>query len=132
LIRSWVRPHALSLRLSFGRDLARSDIPAVDDAPSAFQVITPQAISSRAIFPQVSQQLQGHEIGKAIIQILPQCRKRRHKKYAAEFAMEEARVVLAQFAQGRTAMEKHKFFLPMTAHVVLNKLRREKEYYHRI
>jgi len=37
--------------------------------------------------------------------------------------MEELRVVLAQFASSRAAMEEHKCFLLMMAHVVLNKLR---------
>ena len=66
-----------------------------------------------------------HEIWKAIIQILPLCRKRHHKKakIAAEIASEELRPVLAQFAQSRTATEEHKFLVPMMAHVVLNKLR---------
>ena len=75
----------------------------------------------------VSQLLQGHEIGKAIIQILPQCRKRRHKKDAAQFAMKELRVVLRQFASSKAAMEEHKFFLPMITHVLLNKLRPRSE-----
>ena len=78
-----------------------------------------------------SQKLQGVEIGHAIIQILPQCRKRRSlrrsKTDAAEFAMEELRVVLTQFTSSRAAMEEHKFFLPMIAHVVLNKLRPPRE-----
>ena len=44
-------------------------------------------------------------------------------KVAAEFAMEELRPVPAQFAPSKAAVEEHEFFLPMMAHVVLNKLR---------
>ena len=75
----------------------------------------------------VSQKLQGVEIGNAIIQILPQCRKRRSFRRRQIYAMEELRVVLSQFASSRTAMEEHNFFLPMMAHVVLNKLRPPRE-----
>jgi len=91
---------------------------AIDSAPQA----SPQA-RAPAIVPMVTRKLQGHEIGIAIVLILPLCRKRRYKKDAAAFAMEELRVVLTQFASSRAAMEEHKFFLPVMAHVVLNKLR---------
>jgi len=44
-------------------------------------------------------------------------------KDAAEIASGELRPVLAQFAPSKAALEEHKFFLPMMAQVVLNKLR---------
>ena len=93
---------------------------AVPSPPPCQPSKQPPRASAQTIVPMVSQRLQGHEIGIAIISILPQLRKRRNKKDAA---MEEVGVVLTQFASSRAAMEEHKFFLPMMAHLVLNKLR---------
>ena len=79
--------------------------------------------SQQTISRLLTRQLQGHEIGNAIVSALTQCRKRHRKKDTAEFAMDQLRPVLAQFVPSRAAMEDHKFLLPMMAPVVLNKLR---------